>query len=110
MAESPTIRKAFDDYEANASSKALYLGPVNNRSIYAPASIIHYCDNGDIWLGKGWYARRKPTRKCQARITSVNGKLSVTMPWAEFMKMSYRHCLDVNDVWKVQNLHFITSW
>lgn len=110
MTESPTILRAFDDYDQNAYNKAMYLGPVNNRTFYAPASTIHYCDNGDIWLGKGWYARRKPTRKCQVRVTPVNGRISVTMPWTEFMKMGYSHCLNVNETWKVGDFRFITSW
>ena len=110
MAESPTIRKAFDDYENNAREGAMYLGPVNNSTIYAPVSIVHYCDNGDIWLETGWYAQKRPTKKCQARITVVDGKLTVVMPWLMFSRMRYKHCLDVRDSWKVDDFRFITSW
>lgn len=110
MSTSPTILKAFDAYDDSASTGAVYQGPVNDSTIYAPVSVIHYCDSGDVWLGKGWYARRKPTKTCQARITAHDGKLSVAIPRTLFARMRYSYSLNVQDIWKIEDFRFIKGW
>lgn len=105
-----TIHQAFESYDSCARVRAFKQGPINGRTIYAPISAIKYCENGDVWLSKGWYARKKPTRICQARITYSGGKLSVSIPRALFSRMEYKDCLDVDETWKIDNLHFIKNW